>query len=87
MSNKMCGECKYFDAVGQCDKVIEYNLVHPGDEACEFFEPATTNGDKIRQMRNAELADTIEELAFRFCSRRDFINWLGAPAESEGKDD
>lgn len=43
---KTCGECKYFDWVGQCDKVIEFNHIHAPDKACSFFEHIT-NGDKI----------------------------------------
>lgn len=98
MPNKTCGECKHFDWVGQCNKVIEFNNVHAPDKSCSFFEPLT-NGDKIRQMSNEELA--IEFATVTDCGNCDdcpvkdyctteccdpipaWVAYFNAPAESE----
>ena len=95
MESKTCGGCKYRysyrhdeDCNGRCKLYIMYRI--PSNKpACSKFEPIPppTNGDKIRAMRNKELATCIEELAFRFSSRREFVAWLNTPAESEGEDE
>ena len=90
---KTCGECKYFDWVGQCDKVIEFNHIHAPDKACSFFEHIT-NGDKIIAGGMRELAKFINDNTslcpptklLLNCSNKCedcWFNWLNAPAESE----
>lgn len=82
VNNKTCGECCFFESK-------EFICCYSGDEtearftACLEFEPIPkpTNGDVIRQMSNEELATCIDELAFRFSSRREFVAWLNAPAD------
>lgn len=57
---KTCGECKHYDFVGQCNYVYEFNNIHANDKACEYFEPKIiTNGDRIRQMSDEELAEKL----------------------------
>lgn len=103
MKNKTCGECKYFDWVGQCDKVIEFNNVHAPDKACSFFEPLT-NGDRVRQGGNKRLITFSTEWSCFHCAYHNGIErkcerpegkdcfdgieaWLNAPAESENKNE
>ena len=83
MKNKTCGECRHF----RCEDFKKMCLWRDSHrEACADFDPPT-NGDKIRQMSNEEIAafvcvvlnDRSEET---FRSVLDFIN---APAESDGK--
>jgi hypothetical protein len=54
---KTCGECKWFvlNSEGQCRSIdVEENA---NNDCCSFFEPKViTNGDKIRQMSDEELA-------------------------------
>lgn len=73
------------------------------NDACSFFEPKPiTNGDKIRQMSNDELAVMLSDVNFltmifdlcpgKECScvetcKDSVFGWLNAPAESEGKDE
>jgi hypothetical protein len=84
MKNKTCGECKIARPSGRqgwmyCPRKHDTVL----SEAGQCKTPYTTNGDKLRQMSDAELVDAIEELAFKFCSRRDFINWLQQETKDE----
>jgi hypothetical protein len=84
--SKTCGDCRfYFEQAEFCRKNA-WECIEEDKECCDEFEKPT-NGDVIRQMSNEELVDTIDELAFKFSSRREFLNWLNAPAESEGKDE
>lgn len=87
MSNKTCGECKSFPGMGYYCPIIGRFCEPNNKNPCEYFEKPfgrkLTNGDVIRQMSNCKLASCIEELAFRFSSRREFVAWLDAPAESE----
>ena len=58
MKSKTCGECKNYDIVGQCNKVRVFNLIHDYTLACIKFEAKNpTNGDRIRQDGNRELAE------------------------------
>ena len=85
MKNKTCGKCKWFvlNSDGTCRS--NEGTENANNDCCSFFEQKViTNGDRIRQMRDNALATCIEELAFRFSSRREFVAWLNAPAESEG---
>ena len=105
MSNKTCGECKHCTrddfGIECCDKHGICNISEKR-KPCFAFEPIEpkqpTNGDKIRQMSNEELASFIsvhticsncpartEEClhnASKVCKRK-WLNWLNAPAESE----
>lgn len=56
---KTCGNCRKFGNV-RCGNCKEN---YP---ACGAFESKITNGDKIRQMSNEELATTWSEQAFLF---------------------
>lgn len=68
MSNKTCGECRYYEhPAGQCAKVIEYNNCHITDKACEYFERKPTNGDRVRQMSNRDLAELLDEVNCFYC--------------------
>jgi hypothetical protein len=81
MTSKTCGECQWYD--DQHLLCVVGGDVEPTDCACEEFIAKTiTNGDKIRQKSNEELVDTIDELAFKFSSKREFLAWLNSPAES-----
>lgn len=77
MSNKTCGDCKHYFRTDRYEFCNEF-----GGQTCEYrevtpnsycFEPKLiTNGDKIRQMSNAELArldkcDCCIYFGGRFC--------------------
>lgn len=110
MENKTCGECKYYnDAMFHCEKfdcMAEDGWSCPDCEEKE--KPKPTNGDRIRQMSNKELAThKITPNCFtctfgeRFkdgawckapagktdCCKEGYLEWLNAPAESEGEDE
>lgn len=61
MSNKTCGECKYLDGERYC-QFLDFEP-KPEMGGCANFEPKPTNGDRIRQMSNEELAEFFS-LAF-----------------------
>ena len=62
MANKTCGECmyRYTEIVGKC-RIWKHIEISPDRRFCGEFEPSfeskPTNGDKIRQMSNDELAE------------------------------
>jgi hypothetical protein len=62
MNNKTCGECKHYGDASFKDPCA---WVHATFDACFEFEPMTepklTNGDKIRQMTNEELAELLAD--------------------------
>ena len=71
------------------DLIINFYL--PADLYPSVKVPAMTNGDRIRQMSNEELAKMIE-CPLGACTHpaddvwcpECILNWLNAPAESEG---
>ena len=106
MNNKTCGECKHCDSddfgIECCDKHGICNISKT-QKACSAFEQyrheTLTNGDKIRQLSNKQLAELIENLGdecgghmCRYCDSDNcggqscadgILAWLNAPAESE----
>ena len=59
MSNKTCGDCRHFDGrYNLCAVTSDFCTVEPDYSACDDFEqkPKPTNGDRIREMSNEELA-------------------------------
>lgn len=65
MKNKKCWECRYMlhkDTFEVCTLCMTDTSMF--DNACEHFTPPT-NGDKIRQMSDEELA---EKFVYRYCS-------------------
>lgn len=99
-NNKTCGECKYLSG----DRYCNFLDFEPKPEmgGCANHEPKPTNGDKIRQMSNKELAKFIS--VYTICSvcpartdeclhnaskvcKKKWLSWLNAPAESDGKDE
>lgn len=92
MKNKTCGECRYMlhkDAFKVCTHSMTETSMF--DEACKHFAPPT-NGDLIRQMSNEELAELFD-VCLRDVTECDcecvkgILDWLNAPAESEGDDE
>lgn len=86
MKNKTCGECKHYIAMSRC---ILYRQFVDDDDCCDSYTPKpqpSTNGDVIRQMSNEELLRVFEESCGKFSSREEFLDWLNAPAESEGEE-
>jgi hypothetical protein len=93
MKNKTCGECKHYLAeFYHCQK---NDVMAEAFNTCEDFEPKViTNGDKIRQMSNEELAELFDN-SCKVCSMgitecdvecvKGILAWLNAPAESEGE--
>lgn len=96
MKNKTCGECKHFEVdivAATCEK--KRWISDDDTPACSKFEPKViTNGDRIRQMSNEELAEFLVELDDNICMFCKYENcsgeceygvelWLNAPAESE----
>jgi hypothetical protein len=57
MENKTCGQCKYHDRE-RCNLPPNGIIILSETEACRHFRPKT-NGDRIRQMSNKELAKLI----------------------------
>ena len=60
MKNKTCGECKYHIGT-RCNLPKETFIIMPEIEACRHFtqKPKMTNGDRIRQMSDEELAKKL----------------------------
>lgn len=59
MQNKVCGECVHYDKkLGLCDSNDNFFTIISNTPACLDFEikPPMTNGDRIRQMSNEEMA-------------------------------
>ena len=57
MANKTCGECRYLDKNRYCE-FLDFEP-KPQMKGCANFEPKPTNGDRIRQMSNKELAEML----------------------------
>ncbi len=95
MNNKTCSDCKSFPGMGYYCPIIGRFCDPTNESPCEFFEKPkgriATNGDKIRQMSNEELAefliDAADDIVNNNRSKDDVLAWLNAPAESEGKDE
>ena len=99
MENKTCGECKYFVTSEYLDVCVVDGETRLATTTvpCDAFKPkVVTNGDKIRQMRNEDLADLLgcsccSERNSDWCShiscKQGKLAWLDAPAESEGEDE
>ena len=58
MKNKTCGECKHFVVSNYLDVCTVVCENYKTDSfACDYFEPKViSNGDRIRQMSDEELA-------------------------------
>lgn len=101
MKNKTCGECKHLNKELAFCRACGAKWLNETDGAnCEYFEQKQppTNGDKIRQMSNKELAKFLSAMTFcagcparndkcngddnKVC-RRNWREYLNAPAESE----
>lgn len=95
-----CGECKHYVSESKrCNmRKIFYNI-QPTDTGCCCFEVKTppTNGDRIRQMSNEELASKFgypcPPIPQKHCSgisneecTECWLKWLNAPAK-EGEDE
>lgn len=95
MENKTCGKCKYYDLHGGCNKIPDVLWLHSTNIACIKFDPKNpTNGDKIRQMSNEELADYLSSTDVNACAKdRDYckeetwkcdkcwLEWLNSEVE------
>lgn len=81
MSNKTCSDCKSFPGMGYYCPIVGRFCDPNNEKPCEFFEKPmgriATNGDVIRQMSNAELAELIVPKVM-FCD--------GCPVKCEEKD-
>ena len=93
MNNKTCSECRYMlhkDTFEVCTHSMTETSMF--DKACKHFAPPT-NGDRIRQMSNEELAEFLDYCPYGDCIHRHDEypckcckrDWLNAPAESEGE--
>ena len=91
--SKTCKSCKHYLAeMFHCQK---NDVMAEAFNTCEDFElKVITNGDKIRQMSNEELARKFgypcPPIPKKHCKGIDneectecWLNWLNAPAESE----
>ena len=59
MNNRTCGECKsYLAKMFHCQK---HDVMAESNQTCEDFEPKKkpTNGDKIRNFTDEELAEVL----------------------------
>jgi hypothetical protein len=87
MSNKTCRECKHCTnkkIIATCKHI---GIVTDDIPVCSKFElKAVTNGDRIRQMSNEELAeflvDAADDIVNNNRSKDDVLAWLNAPAEN-----
>lgn len=87
MSKKTCGECRYMlhkDTFEVCTHSMTETSMF--GKACKHFSPPT-NGDKIRAMSNDEFVNAVNMLCIKFTIGNEFVAWLDAPVESEGKDE
>jgi hypothetical protein len=71
MKTKTCGECLYYD-----DPFCDYHEMQVARmrKSCDLFEPKEkppTNGDKIRQMSDDELAELLTTPPCFMCSKGD----------------
>ena len=76
-NNRTCGECLYLDKRVACNdytrcscKEQKYSFVDPKFSACRYFEPAKkpTNGDKIRNFTDEELAEKfVYQVNYDYC--------------------
>lgn len=107
MNNKTCGECRFYHPIfkheGSCTATSDLRKTCDFTIGCAiggvYPKPPPTNGDKIRQMSNAELAllDKCEWCMYFdgvLCTKPDdktcadgIEPYLNAPAESEVKDE
>ena len=76
MSNKTCGECRYYvSELKRCNMRKIICNIQPTDTGCSCFErkpiPKPTNGDVIRQMSNEELAELLTNPPCFVCSKGD----------------
>ena len=98
-NNKTCGECKHYEVdeiAASCEKCCI--ICNDDAPACKHFKARViTNGDKIRQMNNKELAKVLSDgcpplggNSYKckhpnpdFTCKDCWCDWLNAPAESE----
>jgi hypothetical protein len=62
MENKTCGNCKRYRPLDKsCNIHLSVRDIEKNDKCCRFFDalPKITNGDKFRQMSNADLAELL----------------------------
>ena len=84
MNNKTCGECKHCEnkkVIATC----KYNGIVTGDiHACSKFElKAVTNGDRIRQMSNEELALFFDQPQCHICPYENKETYFCGATENE----
>lgn len=93
MKNKTCGECRYHKN-NRC-MLPCYAMNHWAENpACHHFEEKTppTNGDKIRQMSDEELAELIDN-SCKACAKdvtecdTECVNGILAWLKQEAKDE
>ena len=63
MESKTCGECRYYAKETEHCKLLGIGWKFATDTPCSGFTPrkTITNGDKIRQMSNEELAELLAD--------------------------
>ena len=75
--------CKYETSNGRCGLKDCYAYRHKcyTEDMCKCHEPPT-NADRIRAMRDEELANVLREFATK-PMQGSFLKWLQQPAEGE----
>lgn len=68
MKTKTCGECRYYFEQADFCRKNNWACIEEDKECCEDFKPKT-NGDKIRQMSDEELARILINPPCFICSR------------------
>lgn len=83
MSNKKnCGECKYYDMHGGCNKIPNTLWIHSTNIACiEFASKNPTNGEKIWQSGYDAVITFAKTWMQKFSCWADAEAWLNAPAD------
>lgn len=97
MENKSCGKCRFLEGakiIGFCVK--QGMPLCPSElPSCSKFEQrVVTNGDRVRQMSNEELAEIISNVDCKICPAcmtcfkeenetcfDGMLTWLNAPAD------
>lgn len=80
---RMSMACKYETSNGHCGLKGCYAYRHKcyTEDMCKCHEPPT-NADRIRAMRDEELANVLREFATK-PMQGSFLKWLQQPAEGE----
>ena len=72
MTNKTCGECKWFSEKGNCCNLHNNRYLWGNDKACKDFDPIPkpTNGDRIIAGGMSALVEYRQKFIGHVCADR-----------------